>query len=160
MIKTIPMNASDLNQFSEQIIRDAAFGMTFLAVILLSNTFFFIQIYFWFTRSCAKLQKVAPYQLIARFMAAVLLMSLVQLASILIWTAAIYSKGLIDDIRLAMLFSGSCYTTLGVFSDILPDGWKSLAFYIAFSGLFSFAMATSAMMSMLSVITRRLYKAT
>lgn len=154
------MNASDLNQFSEQIIRDAAFGMTFLAVILLSNTFFFIQIYFWFTRSCAKLQKVVPYQLIARFMAAVLLMSLVQLASILIWTTAIYSKGLIDDIRLAMLFSGSCYTTLGVFSDTLPDGWKSLAFYIAFSGLFSFAMATSAMMSMLSVITRRLYKAT
>ena len=105
------MNASDLNQFSEQFIRDAAFGMFFLAVVLLSNTFFFVQIFFWFTRSCAKLLKVGPYQLIARFMAAVLLMSLVQITSILIWTTAIYSKGLIDNISLAMLFSGSCYST-------------------------------------------------
>jgi hypothetical protein len=79
----------------------------------------------------------------------------VQLGSILIWTVALYATGLIEDIRLAMLFSGSSYTTVGIFSDNLPIGWKSVAFYIAFSGLFSFAIATSSMISMLGIITKK-----
>ena len=152
------MSTPDLNQFSEQIFRDAAFGLSFLAIVLVINTILFIRIYIWFMRASAKLTKPGALGLIALFVGAVLMMSLVQITSILIWTAALYVTGLIDNIRLAMLFSGSSYTTLGIFSDVLPHGWKSVAFYIAFSGLFSFAIATSSMMSMLTIVTKKLYK--
>jgi hypothetical protein len=48
----------------------------------------------------------------------------------------------------ALLFAGSCYTTVGFVSDVLPIGWKSLAFFIAFTGLFSLAWTTSVMIGM------------
>ncbi len=153
-----PLNTTELNQFSEQIVRDAAFGLLFLSIVLASNATLFIRIYMWFMKSCGKLVKAEPIDLILLFVGAVLMMCLVQIASILIWTAALYFTGLIGDLRMSMLFSGSSYTTLGIFSDSLPKGWKSVAFYIAFSGLFSFAIATSSMMSMLAIVTKKLYR--
>lgn len=154
------MSTPDLNLFSEQVFRDAAFGLGLLAIILVLNTILFIRIFLWFLKGSAKLVKPRALDLIILFVSSVLLMSLVQIGSIMIWTVALYATGLIADIRLAMLFSGSSYTTLGIFSDVLPQGWKSVAFYIAFSGLFSFAIATSSMMSMLTIVTKRLYKST
>lgn len=151
------MTAEDLNQFLEQLIRDAAFGLGIFAIILISNAYLLVQIYLWFVKKAASLAHAPPYKLIVLFVVAIYVMSLVQLASILIWTAALYANTLIGDIHLALLFAGSSYTTLGIYSDSLPVGWKSVAFYIAFSGLFSFAIATSAMMSMLSIIAKRLY---
>lgn len=154
------MSTPDLNLFSEQVFRDAAFGLGLLAIVLVLNTILFIRIFLWFLKGSAKLVKPRALDLIILFVSSVLLMSLVQIGSIMIWTVALYATGLIADIRLAMLFSGSSYTTLGIFSDVLPQGWKSIAFYIAFSGLFSFAIATSSMMSMLTIVTKRLYKST
>lgn len=154
------MTSPDLNVFSEQVFRDAAFGLGLLAIVLVLNTILFIRIFLWFLKGSAKLVKPRALDLIILFVSSVLLMSLVQIGSIMIWTVALYATGLIADIRLAMLFSGSSYTTLGIFSDVLPQGWKSVAFYIAFSGLFSFAIATSSMMSMLTIVTKRLYKST
>lgn len=152
------MSTADLNQFSEQIFRDAAFGLGFLAIVLVINAVLFIRIFIWFMKASGKLTQARALDLIFLFVGAVLMMSLVQITSILIWTVALYATGLIENIRLAMLFSGSSYTTLGIFSDVLPQGWKSVAFYIAFSGLFSFAIATSSMMSMLTIVTKKLYK--
>lgn len=152
------MNVSDVNLFAEQVFRDAAFGLVFLSIVIVVNTILFVRIFIWFMRACTRLSKPTHFALIFLFVTGVLMMSLVQLGSILIWTVALYATGLIEDIRLAMLFSGSSYTTLGIFSDVLPKGWKSVAFYISFSGLFSFAIATSSMMSMLSIITKKLYK--
>lgn len=152
------MTTQDLNQFSEQIIRDAAFGLSVLAIVLFLNSYLFIQIYLWFVKKSVNLIKAPPYKLIFLFVGTVFVMSLVQLTSILIWTVALYANDLIVDIRPALLFAGSSYTTLGIYSDMLPVGWKSVAFYIAFSGLFSFAISTSSMISMLSIITKRLYK--
>jgi hypothetical protein len=157
--KVRKMNASDINLFAEQIIRDAAFGLSFLAMILVINSVVFIRIFLWFISALKKLVNPTSSTLIFHFVSAVLIMSLIQLGSILIWTVALYSTGLIADIRLALLFSGSCYTTLGMFSDILPKGWQSVAFYISFSGLFSFAIATSSMISMLGVITKKVLSA-
>jgi len=152
------MNESDVNLFAEQVFRDATFGLVFLSIVIVVNTILFVRIFIWFMRACTRRSKPTHFELIFLFVTGVLMMSLVQLGSILIWTVALYATGLIEDIRLAMLFSGSSYTTLGIFSDVLPKGWKSVAFYISFSGLFSFAIATSSMMSMLSIITKKLYK--
>lgn len=153
------MNVSDINLFAEQIFRDTAFGLIFLALILVINAVVFIRIFLWFIFAIEKLAHPTSFGLIFHFVLAVLMMSLMQLGSILIWTAALYATGLIQDIRLALLFSGSCYTTLGIFADILPKGWQSVAFYISFSGLFSFAMATSSMISMLGMITKKVLSA-
>ncbi len=153
------MTLEDLNQFLEQLLRDTAFGMGIFAIILASNAYLIVHIYLWFVKKCASLVNAPPYKLIFLFVASIYAMSLVQLTAILVWTVALYANGLIDNIHLALLFAGSTYTTLGIYSDTLPDGWKSVAFYIAFSGLFSFAMATSSMMSMLTTIAKRIYTA-
>jgi hypothetical protein len=149
------MNASDIHLFAEQIFRDTAFGLIILAMILVINAVVFIRIFLWFISAIGKIAHPTSFVLIFHFILAILMMSLMQLGSILIWTVALYATGLIQDIRLALLFSGSCYTTLGIFADILPKGWQSVAFYISFSGLFSFAIATSSMISMLGIITKK-----
>lgn len=151
------MAAVDLNVFAEQMLRDASFGLGFLAILMVVNTFVFMQIFFWFLRGSQKDANQAPWRLLLRFIAAVLLMCTTQIGSIFFWAATVHLTGLIENIRTAMLFAGSCYTTLGIYSDGLTSGWQSLAFYIAFSGLFSFAIATSAMIAMLTVIAKRVY---
>jgi hypothetical protein len=149
------LNATDINQFTFDLFRDTAFGLIFLSIIIIVNSILFIRIFIWFIKTSEKHVHQTAFNLILLFVSCVLMMSLVQLGSILIWTVALYATGLIEDIRLAMLFSGSCYTTLGMFSDILPKGWQSIAIYIAFSGLFSFAIATSSMISMLAIVTKK-----
>lgn len=151
----VTMNSTILDQFTEELFRDAAFGLGALSVILLICSALFARIYLGFQRSCQKSNVKTQWQMTIRLMVAILLICFVQILSILMWTAAIYFKGLVTDLKTAMLFAGSCYTTLGIYSANLPEGWDSLAFYIAFSGLFSFAVATSAMLSMIVTIGRR-----
>ena len=74
--------------------------------------------------------------------------ALIHFAEVLIWSFIIYQLELLKNPNDAILFAGSCYTTLGLVSDILPNGSKSLAFIIAFSGLFSLAWTTSIMIEM------------
>lgn len=74
--------------------------------------------------------------------------ALIHLAEIIIWTVYILELNLIQDAIKTLLFVGSCYTTIGFIEDILPNGWKSLAFFISFSGLFAMAWTTSVMISM------------
>lgn len=74
--------------------------------------------------------------------------ALIHIAEILMWAAFIYQLGLIKNGIDSILFAGSCYTTLGFVEDILPNGWRSLAFFISFSGLFSLAWTTSVMIGM------------
>lgn len=79
------------------------------------------------------------------------ILALVQIGAIVIWGVSLFLAGLADNISQAFLFAGSCYTTIGIFADVLPPGWKALALIMAFSGLFSFAWSTSIMISMTSI---------
>ena len=74
--------------------------------------------------------------------------ALIHIAEVLIWASFIYQLNLLTNGIDSILFAGSCYTTLGFVEDILPNGWKSVAFFISFSGLFSLAWTTSIMISM------------
>lgn len=74
--------------------------------------------------------------------------ALIHLTEIVIWTIYVDQLNLIDNAIQTLLFVGSCYTTVGFIEDLLPDGWKSLAFFISFSGLFSIAWTTSVMIGM------------
>lgn len=84
----------------------------------------------------------------SHFYTAFIFIALIHIAEIAIWAVFILRMHLMEDGVAALLFSGSCYTTVGFIQDILPVGWKSLAFFISFSGLFSFAWTTSVMIVM------------
>ncbi|WP_062308959.1 ion channel [Polynucleobacter sinensis] len=82
------------------------------------------------------------------FYLAFVYIALIHIVEILMWAFFILRMDLIEKPVDAILFSGSCYTTVGFISDVLPDGWKSLAFFIAFTGLFCLAWTTSIMIGM------------
>jgi hypothetical protein len=76
------------------------------------------------------------------------LFAVVHIIGVLIWATILYASQLIATPINAILFAGSCYLTLGFIGDVLPEGWKSLALFISFSGLFSTAWTTSAMVGL------------
>jgi len=77
-----------------------------------------------------------------------MLIACVHICEIVIWSVYLIALNLIPNGIEALIFAGSCYTTVGFAADSLPAGWKSLAFFIAFSGLFSIAWTTSVMIGM------------
>ncbi len=85
------------------------------------------------------------------FYLAFIFFALIHISEIFIWSGIILWLNLIPDTIQAILFAGSCYTTVGFVADILPAGWKSLAFFIAFTGLFSLAWTTSVMIGMTAI---------
>ncbi len=85
------------------------------------------------------------------FYIAFILIALIHISEIFIWATLLFWLNLIPNAVDAILFAGSCYTTVGFISDILPLGWKTMAFFIAFSGLFSLAWTTSSMIGMTGI---------
>jgi len=74
--------------------------------------------------------------------------ALVHVFEIYVWGVYLAVLGFLPNLVKAVLFAGSCYTTIGFVEDVLPYGRKSLAFYIALSGFFCLAWTTSAMIDM------------
>ena len=74
--------------------------------------------------------------------------ALIHIFEIAIWGHYLRMLGLIADPIQALLFAGSCYTTVGFIEDILPEGYKTIAFFIAFTGLFSLAWTTTILIDM------------
>ena len=74
------------------------------------------------------------------FYSAFSFIALIHITEVLIWAIFVYQLNLINTGIDSILFAGSCY--------ILPNGYKTLAFFIAFSGLFSLAWTTSIMIGM------------
>lgn len=82
------------------------------------------------------------------FYLSLILIALIHVAEIFFWALGLVALDLVPDLIKGLLFSGSCYTTVGFVDDLLPIGWKSLAFFISFSGMFSLAWTTSVMIHM------------
>ena len=85
------------------------------------------------------------------FYSSFVLIAIIHIIEVFLWGMFIYRLDLISTPLDALLFAGSCYTTVGFVSDVLPTGWKSLAFFIAFTGLFSLAWTTSIMIGMTNI---------
>lgn len=83
---------------------------------------------------------------------------LIQVVSILMWTGLILLLDLIEHPFTALMFVGSCYTTIGIISDIMPAAWKLLAIFIALSGLFGLALSTASMLNMGPVFRKAWYR--
>lgn len=134
--------------------RDTAFGLSIMSIILAFNGVCFTRVLFVYRKMSNWASIQNSLGAIALFVVSVILLAVIQLVAILIWGLTLFHADLIPTRAMAILFAGSCYTTIGVFSDLLPAGWKSIALFIAFSGLFSFAWATSIMMSMADSLTQ------
>ncbi len=131
------------------LIRDALYGILGLILVLLFHGSAINFIILRFERLTNKNLKLKQYdRVFFHFYAAFFFIALIHLSEIIIWTIYILGIGLINEPIQTLLFVGSCYTTVGFVEDILPFGWKSLAFFISFSGLFSIAWTTSGMISM------------
>ena len=86
------------------------------------------------------------------FYLSLILIALIYVAEIFLWAVGLLALGLVPDLIKGLLFSGSCYTTVGFVDDLLPIGWKSLALFISLSGLFSLAWTTSVMIHMTTAL--------
>lgn len=134
--------------------RDVLFGLSVMAIVLVFNGLCYTRVLFWYRKVASNVSSENSLVAIMLFVASVLALAFVQLGAILVWALALFHTDLIPTRAMAILFSGSCYTTIGVFEDVLPAGWRLVALFIAFSGLFSFAWATSIMMSMANSFTQ------
>ena len=131
------------------LVRDSLYGVLGLLLILLfhGSAINYIMLRFEQLASLS-LSKKHYNRVFFHFYFTFFFIALVHMIEILIWTVYVLELHLIQDGIRTLLFVGSCYTTIGFIEDILPNGWKSLAFFISFSGLFSMAWTTSVMIGM------------
>jgi hypothetical protein len=146
--------SQDFNPLLYELGRDVLFGLSMMALVLVFNGLCYTRVLFWYRKATSNASSENSLGAIVLFVASVLALAIVQLCAIMIWALALFHTDLIPTRAMAILFSGSCYTTIGVFEDLLPSGWRLVALFIAFSGLFSFAWATSIMMSMANSFTQ------
>jgi hypothetical protein len=133
------------------LLRDALWGIVGLVAILIFHGSAINHIYMRFERHTVKYLKFNQYnRVFTHFYASFAFIALTHLLEIFLWAIFIFSFSLFKEPIEAILFAGSCYTTVGFESDALPDGWKTLAFFISFTGLFSLAWTTSIMFGMTS----------
>lgn len=131
------------------LIRDILYGVLGLIMVLFFHGGAINYIILRFERITNENLKTKQYnRVFFHFYASFFFIALIHILEIIIWTIYIWGLNLIQDGIQVLLFVGSCYTTVGFVQDILPDGWKSLAFFISFSGLFAIAWTTSGMIGM------------
>lgn len=131
------------------LLRDTLYGIFGLILVLLFHGSTLNYIMLRFERLTNQNLKTRQFnRVFFHFYASFFFIAVIHILEIIIWTFYIMTLNLMDNGLQALLFAGSCYTTVGFVEDVLPDGWKSLAFFISFSGLFSVAWTTSTMISM------------
>jgi hypothetical protein len=134
------------------LLRDAAVGIACLIVILIFHGSAINHVYMRFDRLTHQNLSLGQYnRVFIHFYLTFVFVAMFHLLEIIFWALFIIRLELMSDPLQALLLAGSCYTTVGFESDTLKDGWKSFAFFISFSGLFSLAWTTSIMIPMTTV---------
>lgn len=147
-LPNLPLTDSNIFMASKEL----GFGFLIMAIVFIYLGYFLTKISATHEIKSKIFTEDSQYwRAVFEFVYKISLLALVQIGAIAIWGVALIWCGLAKQPEMAFLFAGSCYTTIGIFSDILPPDWKGLALIIAFSGLFSFAWSTSIMMSMTAV---------
>jgi len=98
-----------------------------------------------------KVREAEPYPVLASvlFGWAVFLMLMAHVTELLVWALTLNALGLIRNLRDSLYLSANSYTTLGFGEMLLPREWRELGPIIAISGLFAFALTTSAMINLM-----------
>ena len=131
---------------------DFVVGGVGLMVILGFHGLSIAQIYSRFERhSRALLHRRAYWRVEFLFYFSIFILTLTHIGEIVIWALMIFTLGLIPNLRDAITFCGSTYTTVGFSTDLMPEGWKMMNMIIALSGMFTFAWTTGIVMLMVKV---------
>jgi hypothetical protein len=131
------------------LFRDTLFGVLGMTIVLIFHGSGINHLIMRFEKKTDANLELGQYnRVFTHFYATFLFIAIVHICEIVLWCFYLLMLNLVDDPIQALLFAGSCYTTVGFVSDILPPGWKALAFFIAFTGLFSIAWTTSVMIGM------------
>ena len=129
--------------------QNLAVGAIALFVLLWVNVFFQRRISLNFEINArVNLSRQRYNRVFINYFTSIIYLVLVQCLAIAMWALMLRVLGLIMAPLDALLFAGSCYTTIGIVSDVMPEAWKLLAIFIALSGLFSIALSTAVMLSM------------
>lgn len=132
------------------------FGVVMIGLILGLNSLAIVKTFFFFRTFLVQHAHLAKFKSTLLFIICSQFLALTQLAIICIWALVLLMIGLFADWESSLRFSASCYTTLGIFAVVLPDGWHLIPTFIAFSGLFSFSWAATSTISMLGTLTHYL----
>lgn len=144
------MNFNPADSFLVLFARDFLIGMAGLTVILLVHGSLLIRIIHRFELFEDKYLKQGKfYRILLNFYLTFITIAMVHIFEIALWAFGINMFGLVDNPVDSLIFAGSCYTTVGFVEDIMPIGWKFLAFFISFSGLFTLAWTTSSMVGVI-----------
>mgnify|MGYP006285616873 CR=1 FL=1 len=131
------------------VLQTAALGVAGLFVVLFVNSFFSRRISLNYEVRARRYIARKSYNLVFYFFFhAVMAIALVQMGAVVIWAGVLMGMGIVSDFVQAVLFAGSCYTTLGIVSDIAQDHWRLMPILIALSGIFSLALSTANVVGM------------
>lgn len=132
----------------ELLIQESIFGLIVMSVVIIYIVYSFSWISLSYRRVLDKSRFHGRHLEMLRFVAFIMLLIIAMLFSLSFWVGALTLFGFVDDWVTALLFSASFYTSVGNFSVSMPMGWRLIPSMIAFSGLFSFAWATSSSIGM------------
>jgi hypothetical protein len=134
------------------LVREILIGTALLLIVLIFHGSAINHVIMRFERQTTNNLALKKFNWVfVHFYGAFIFIVLIHIFEVLIWAFFLIKLDLIGDALIAIIFSGSCYTTVGFATDNLPRGWKSLAFFIAFTGLFSLAWTTSVMIGMTNI---------
>lgn len=148
-----PMDTA-LTQFSFLwlLVREILVGTALLLVVLIFHGGAINHVIMRFERLTTNNLALKEYNWVfIHFYGVFIFIALIHIFEVLIWAFFLVKLDLVGNALIAIIFSGSCYTTVGFATDNLPHGWKTIAFFIAFTGLFSLAWTTSAMIGMTNI---------
>lgn len=138
-----------------EILQTTGLGLVGLIAIMGLNAFFIRRISLHFELASRRHLVNHQYnRVLLSFLLSVVLLALVQLGAIVIWALILRLFDVVGTLHRALLFAGSCYTTIGILSDVASEGWKLLVVFIAVSGIFSFALSTATVLSMTPLYRR------
>ena len=147
------MISTDALEFVYQnAIPQTAFGLFIMSLVLIIDGYGFIGTMLFFRANVGQSERPSKLKAIFFFVLCIQMLALTQLVSMCIWASALLIIGLTPDWFTAIRLSASSYTTLGNFTGTLPGGWHLVPAFIAFSGLFSFAWASSSTISMVGAL--------
>lgn len=136
-------------------LRDFLVGIIGLTIILIFHGACIIRLVHRFELLEIKLMKNGHYtKVLFNFYLTFIAVAMVHIIEITLWALGIISLGLIESGTDALIFAGSCYTTVGFVEDLMPPDWKFLALFISFSGLFTLAWTTSSMVEVIASYKR------
>ncbi|MBU3627253.1 hypothetical protein ICN48_13560 [Polynucleobacter sp. JS-Safj-400b-B2] len=140
----------------QDAVPQTVFGLVIMSLVLIFDGIGFVGTMLFFKANIGSSPHPSRLKATFFFVLCIQMLALTQLTSMCIWAGALLIVGICPNWLTALRLSASSYTTLGNFTYTLPGGWHLVPSFIAFSGLFSFAWASSSTITMVGILNKYL----